>query len=104
MGLLGFLFGYNDKKIKNYLKRDAILLDVRTEKEFKANSLPDSKNIPLPELHNHVDQLKQMNKPFIVYCESGVRSAKAVKFLNLNNIDAVNGGGHKKIASLTKEV
>lgn len=97
MGLLDFLFRNNDKKIKNYLEKDAILLDVRTAKEFNSNSLPNSKNIPLQELHNHVDELKHMNKPFIVYCESGIRSAKAAKFLNLNNIDTLNGGGWRSV-------
>jgi rhodanese-related sulfurtransferase len=100
MGLLDFLFGGNDKKIKGYLNKGAILLDVRTVREFNANSLPKSQNIPLQELHHHVEELKQMNKPFIVYCESGVRSAKAAKFLNLNNIDAINGGGWRRVQSI----
>ena len=34
-----------------------------------------------------------MSKPFVVCCESGIRSAKAAKFLSLNNIEATNGGG-----------
>jgi len=97
MGLLDFLFGNKDQKIKEYLDKNAILLDVRTVREFNANALPNSKNIPLQDLHNHVENLKQKKKPFIVYCESGVRSAKAAKFLNLNNIDAINGGGWRSV-------
>ena len=38
----------------------------------------------------------------IVYCASGVRSGKAAKFLNLNNIDAVNGGGINSLSSILK--
>ena len=30
---------------------------------------------------------KTLNKPFVVCCESGVRSAKAAKFLNLNKTE-----------------
>jgi rhodanese-related sulfurtransferase len=37
-----------------------------------------------------------------VYCASGVRSAKAAKFLNLNNIDAINGGGINSLKNLLK--
>ena len=40
-----------------------------------------------------VDEVSKLNKPVIVCCESGIRSAKAAEFLNLNNIDATNGGG-----------
>jgi rhodanese-related sulfurtransferase len=34
-----------------------------------------------------------MDTPFVVCCEAGARAAKAVKFLNINNIEATNGGG-----------
>lgn len=97
MGLLDFLFGNKDQKIKDYLDKNAILLDVRTVREFNSEALPNSKNIPLQDLHNQVEKLKTLNKPIIVYCESGVRSAKAAKFLNLNNIDAINGGGWRSV-------
>jgi rhodanese-related sulfurtransferase len=75
---------------------------VRTKKEFSSNSIVNSKNIPLQDLHNHVNELKQLKKPFIVYCESGIRSAKAVKFLNLNNMDAINGLGWRNVQSILK--
>jgi len=44
-------------------------------------------------LNNRVDEVKKLNKPVVTCCASGVRSAKAAKFLNLNNIEATNGGG-----------
>lgn len=97
MGLLGFIFGNKDKKIRDYIDKGAILLDVRTAREFNSSSLPNSKNIPLQELHNRINELKQNDKSYIVYCESGVRSAKAAKFLSLNNIDAINGGGWRSV-------
>lgn len=99
MGLLSFLFGIRDKKVKLYLDRGAIILDVRTQREYKAGHIKGSKHIPLDELNKYVGKLKKLNKPFIVCCASGVRSAKAAKFLNLNNIDAINGGGWKRLQS-----
>jgi len=100
MGLLDLIFGNNDKKIIDFKSRDAILLDVRTPREYNEAAIKDSLNIPLQELHNRVQEIKQLNKPVIVYCQSGVRSAKAAKYLNLNNIETVNGGGWKRVKSV----
>lgn len=93
MGLFDFIFGTKKRQVEDFLKNGAIILDVRTQREWDKGHIENSKHIPLNDLQNHVDELKQMNKPFVVCCESGVRSAKAAKFLNLNNIEATNGGG-----------
>jgi rhodanese-related sulfurtransferase len=102
MGILDFLFGNQNAKIQDYLKKGAIILDVRTDREYKSGAIKNAKHIPLDDLRNHVDELKKLNKPIIVYCASGVRSGKAAKFLNLNNIDAVNGGGINSLSSILK--
>ncbi len=93
MGLLDFIFGTKKRQVEEFLEKDAVILDVRTQREWDNGHIENSKHIPLDDLKNHVDELKQMNKPFVVCCASGVRSAKAAKFLNLNNIEATNGGG-----------
>lgn len=93
MGLFSFLFKRHSKKIEHYLKRESVLLDVRTKDEFDAGTLQNAIHIPLQDLHLRFQEVKHLNKPVIVYCKGGVRAAKAVKFLNLQNIDAINGGG-----------
>lgn len=93
MGFLDFIFGAKKRQIQLYLENGAEILDVRTQREWDKGHIKGSKHIPLDDLQNHVEELKQLNKPFVVCCESGVRSAKAAKFLNLNNIEATNGGG-----------
>lgn len=93
MGFLEFIFGAKKRQVERYLKNDALILDVRTEREWDKGHIENAKHIPLDNLHNHVQELKQLNKPLVVCCKSGVRSSKAAKFLNLNNIDAINGGG-----------
>lgn len=102
MGILDFLFGNQNAKIQDYLEKDAIILDVRTDREYQSGAIKNAKHIPLDDLRNHVDELKKLNKPIIVYCASGVRSGKAAKFLNLNNIDAINGGGLNNLSALIK--
>ena len=93
MGFLDFLFGAKNKQIQYFIENGAIVLDVRTESEWNKGHIKDAKHIPLQDLHNHVDELKTINKPFVVCCESGIRSAKATKFLNMKGIEATNGGG-----------
>ncbi len=93
MGFLDFIFGAKKRQVETYLKNEAVILDVRTQREWDAGHIENSVHIPLDELRNRVEEVKQLNKPIIACCKSGVRSAKAAKFLNLNNVDAINGGG-----------
>lgn len=93
MGFLDFIFSAKKRQVKTYLKKGAFILDVRTKREWDNGHINDAIHIPLNELKDKVNDVKKLNKPVIVCCASGVRSAKAAKFLNLNNIDATNGGG-----------
>jgi rhodanese-related sulfurtransferase len=47
MGILDFLFGNPKEKIQDYLKRGAIILDVRTEREYQSGAIKNARNIPL---------------------------------------------------------
>ena len=99
MGFLDFIFSTKKRQVAHYLKNGAVILDVRTQREWDKGHIENSKHIPLDQLHQKVEALKQLNKPFVVCCESGVRSAKAAKFLNLNNIEATNGGGWVRLSN-----
>ncbi len=93
MGFFDFIFGTKRRKVEDYLENDALILDVRSQREWDAGHIENSKHIPLDELHERVEEVKGFDKGIIVCCASGARSAKAAKFLNLHNIDATNGGG-----------
>lgn len=97
MGILSALFGQSTNQLAEYIEKGAIYLDVRTEKEFNTNHIKTAINIPLQELNYRVDEIKKTNKPVIVYCASGMRSANATGFLKQNDIDAINGGGITKV-------
>jgi len=93
MGFLEFIFGAKKIKVKEYLKNGGVILDVRTQREWDKGHIDNAIHVPLDELKDKVNELKAMNKSFVVCCESGVRSAKATKYLVVNNIKATNGGG-----------
>ena len=97
MGFLSFIFGTKKRQVEEYMANGAVILDVRTQREWDSGHVENSVHIPLNELNNRVCEVKALNKPIIACCKSGVRSAKAAKFLNLNNIDAINGGGWVRI-------
>ena len=93
MGFLSLIFGSNTRKVKNYMAKGAVLLDVRTDREFRSGAIEGASHIPLNQIRQRISEIRQWDKPIVVYCAGGVRASKAAKFLNLENIDAVNGGG-----------
>jgi rhodanese-related sulfurtransferase len=59
-----------------------LLLDVRTPKEFQDGHIPNAQLLPFKELPNQInDVAKDKTQPILVYCGSGVRSAKAARIL-----------------------
>ena len=70
------------------------IIDVRTPEEFAGHHVPNAINIPLDEVAQRINELKELPKPIIAYCRSGNRSGMAVAILKQNGIaEAVNGGG-----------
>jgi len=99
MGFLEFIFSAKTRQVKDYIKNGAIILDVRSQREWDAGHIENSVHIPIDELNNRFEEVKKLNKPVIACCASGVRSAKAAKFLTLNNVAAINGGGWVNVKS-----
>jgi len=61
---------------------EAIILDVRTEAEFRERRIPGAILIPDGELGNRAAaELPDKDAVILVYCQGGVRSAKAAKEL-----------------------
>lgn len=97
MGFLDYIFGGRTRQIEIFINNGAAILDVRTQREWSSGHIKDAIHIPLDQLNNRLIEIKQLNKPIITVCESGVRSSKAAKFLNLNGISTTNGGGWKSL-------
>ena len=81
-----------DQKIKEYLEKGAIVLDVRTLEEWNEGHVSGSKHIVLSIIPLEIEQIKYWNKPVIAVCRSGARSGQAEQFLKQNGVDAINGG------------
>lgn len=58
------------------------ILDVRTPEEYASGHIKDAENLPLTEIVNkNFESIKDKNATILVYCRSGVRSAKASRLL-----------------------
>jgi rhodanese-related sulfurtransferase len=78
--------------LEELLQHGAIIVDVRTEREFKAGHAKGSINIPLDKLTHHLSKLKK-DKPVITCCASGMRSATAKNILKRNGFSEVYNAG-----------
>ena len=66
-------------QVKALLEHGGRLIDVRTPHEFAKGHLPNAMNIPLDQIDQHVEQLKE--SCVVVYCQGGVSSQKAAQIL-----------------------
>ncbi|MFB2836086.1 rhodanese-like domain-containing protein [Floridanema evergladense] len=69
--------------LKNIVKKDnAFLIDVRQPSEYASGHIPNAINIPLQTLTTHLDKIPK-NRPVILYCTTGYRSALGVMSLRI---------------------
>lgn len=74
--------------------KKAVLLDVRTQEEYKSNHIDGSLNIPVQSLEKIILEVKNLSTPLYVYCHSGTRSAMAVnKLRRMGYSDVTDIGG-----------
>lgn len=80
--------------VKEKIKAGALVVDVRTEEEFMDEAFPGAINIPVGALQSRIKELEPKDRPIILYCASGARSALAVRVLkSMGWTDVVNAGG-----------
>ncbi|MFM6977979.1 MAG: FAD-dependent oxidoreductase [Micrococcales bacterium] len=72
-------------------KPETVLVDVRTETENNAGSIPNAINIDVNTLRDHLDQLR--GKRVIVHCQVGQRGHTATQILQQNGITSINLDG-----------
>ncbi|MCX6723346.1 MAG: rhodanese-like domain-containing protein [Candidatus Staskawiczbacteria bacterium] len=81
-----------EEDIKNVIENGALIVDVRTQEEYKDGHIEGSLNIPLDEIGKAMTWL-QKDVPTVVVCASGSRSAHAVMVLKANGYEKVYNGG-----------
>jgi len=76
----------------NLINRNhALVIDVRNDAEFASGHIVDAKHIPLDKLAERLNELnKYKDKPILVNCQRGARSAKACEILRKAEFTQVN--------------
>ena len=77
----------NFSEAENMVKEGAIWLDVRLNSEHQNKNIPNSISIPLYLLRLNANKLSKKTK-YIVYCDTGSRSASATYILKEIGYDA----------------
>ncbi len=68
------------------------VVDVRSKAEFMGGHVAGSINIPLQEIVDRADELKELEQPIIFCCASGGRSGQATGYFNAQGMECENGG------------
>ena len=80
--------------LENKIKAGATIVDVRTVEEFEEEHFPNALNIPVDQIQQRLIEFGEKNKPLVLYCASGARSAYAAKILrSAGYVDVINAGG-----------
>ncbi len=71
-------------------QKNAVILDVREATEYAGGRIANAKQIPLSQLASKLKDLEKFKeKPIIVACRAGLRSASATKLLKQNAFNQV---------------
>ncbi|WNM59154.1 rhodanese-like domain-containing protein [Candidatus Nitrospira allomarina] len=77
--------------------KDPLYIDVRTPQEFEGMHIPDARNIPLPDLHRYVSELKTLSREhrILLICRTQNRVKIAYEYLTnqgITNCGILEGG------------
>ena len=68
----------------------SVLVDVRSPQEFAAGHLAGALNVPVDEVKQRTEELRQIDHPLVIYCSAGVRCHKAAEILRRAGIEVVH--------------
>lgn len=79
--------------VQEKIRSGATVVDVRSEAEFRGGAYRDAINVPLAVLATRLDRIPR-DRPVVLYCASGSRSAMAARILRkAGYADVSNAGG-----------
>ena len=71
-------------------RANALVLDVRDDQEFAGGHIADARHIPAAQLEARINELRRYkDRPLIINCQGGVRSAKACDLLRKHEFSKV---------------
>ncbi|TXB67567.1 rhodanese-like domain-containing protein [Phaeodactylibacter luteus] len=81
------------------------LVDVRNREEYDLNHIPGAVNIPWDIHLYYLDELQELPRPWILFCEEGYRSGLVALSLKALGFEEVyNGGSWRDAAQELDEI
>ena len=93
MSLLSVL-GIGNGKIKDALRRGAVVIDIRTAAEFDRGKVRDSINIPVDRININLRRIVQMSGPIIICSGSDSENERVIDVLKANGVNEIYNGGN----------
>jgi phage shock protein E len=93
MSLLSIL-GIGNGRIKEALRRGAIVIDIRTAAEFDRGKVRDSINIPLDRININLKRIVQMSSPIVICSNSDSENERVIDVLKANGVKEIYNGGN----------
>ena len=75
--------------LEEALGEGAVLVDVREPQEYAAAHVPGAELVPMHQVPGRMDDFDR-DRPVLLICHSGHRSAAVAEFLSAQGYDAVN--------------
>jgi phage shock protein E len=91
MSLLSTL-GFGNGKIKEALRRGAVIIDIRAAAEFDRGKVRDSINIPIDRININLKRIVQMNRPIIICSNSDSENDRVIDVLKANGVKEIYNG------------
>jgi len=90
------------KDAREYLQSGALLIDVRSIREFNSGHLPKAINLPLDDIESALPRrVKDKDKVLLLHCQGGARSGAAKsKLQELGYTHAYNLGSYSRAARI----
>jgi len=88
------ILGLGNAKIKEALRRGAIVIDIRTAAEFDREKVSDSINIPIDRININLRRIVQMNRPIIICSNSDSENERVIDVLKANGVREIYNGGN----------
>ena len=81
----------NTKDYKKLLNQGALIIDVRTESEYKSGHIKNSINVPLKDLNYRIIEFDKKDN-IVTVCAAGIRTESAKKIFESRGYNVANGG------------
>ena len=90
----------NKKDYKDLLDQGAIIIDVRTESEYKSGHIKNSINVPLKDLTYRINEFDKKDN-IVTVCAVGIRAESAKNFFESRGYNVANGGRWTNLKDLS---